>query len=62
MTLFNFEHPPAVAFAISLVFVQNPITMAVLSLLIVSALCIIKKPLASIMLKLSGKSKEGDEK
>ncbi len=53
MTIFDFEHPPAAAFAISLVLADNAITISVLALICVVVLCIIKKPLAIFMLKIS---------
>ncbi len=57
MTIFDLEHPPATAFAISLVIADNPVTMSILALICVLLLCLIKKPIAIFMLKLSGKTK-----
>ncbi len=61
MTLFNFEHPPAAAFAVSLVFDEHPVIAVLLALSVVAVLCVIKKPLADAMLKLSSRFEKNEK-
>ncbi len=55
MTLFDFEHPPAAALAISLVLSEHAFRLALVSMFSVILLCFLKKPVAILLLKNSHK-------
>ncbi len=50
MTVFDFEHPPSAALAVGLVLSATPIIYSLLALAAVSVLCLIKMPLAKLVL------------
>ncbi len=58
MTVFDFEHPPSAALALSLVLSNEPIQTALLSILCVVILCLIKMPLAKLILRESDSVKK----
>ncbi len=51
MTIFDFEHPPSAALAIGLVLADQPLKMALASIICIVILCLIKMPLAKLILK-----------
>ncbi len=51
MTVLDLEHPPAAALAIGIVISSKPLELAAASMLCVIVLCLIKKPLARIVLR-----------
>ncbi len=50
MTLFDLEHPPAAAFAVGLTLFEMPIVYALFAIASVAVLCLIKMPLARLVL------------
>ncbi len=60
MTVFDFEHPPSAALAVGLVLSATPVIYALLALLAVVVLCLIKMPLAKLVLgeKFSAEDKQ----
>ncbi len=51
MTVLDLEHPPAAALAIGIVISEDPLELAAASMLCVIVLCVIKKPLARMVLR-----------
>ncbi len=51
MTLLDNEHPPAAALAIGLIIADDPLSLAGISLVAVIILCLIKGPIARIILR-----------
>ncbi len=54
MTIFDFEHPPAVALSVAIVLTDTPVKLAFASFLCAIILCIIKVPLTHLILRNKG--------